>query len=132
MADFGIAYSSSGGSSFNIILAVFAESSIPRSYSNESGMVPGLAGATLLTGPTYSQKRIWSISAVVTKIIALELDSLFRAWDQDRSSGISAACGVVDRTFGPDVSANAIFSTAPTFDYVSDNFIVASFGLMEV
>lgn len=132
MADFGIAYSSSGGSSFNVILTAFADSSIPRSYSNENGMTPGLAGATLFTGPAYSQKRIWSISAVVTKAVALELDSLFRAWDQDRSDGISAACGVIDRTFGPDVSANAIFSTAPVFDYVNKNHIVASFGLTEV
>ena len=132
MADFGIAYSSSGGSSFNVILTVFADSAIPRSYSNENGIAPGLAGTTLLTGPTYSQKRIWSISAIVTKTIAIELDSLFRAWDQDRSDGMSVACGVIDRTFGPDVSANAIFSTAPTFDYVNENHIVASFGLTEV
>jgi len=131
MTDFGIAYSGTGDS-YNIILNSFTEQSIPRTYSNENGLSVGLAGSTILAGPSYAQKRIWAISAVVNKETALEIDAMFRSWDQDRSSGLAAACGIVDRTFGPDISANATFSTAPSFQYVNKNYIIVSFGLTEV
>jgi hypothetical protein len=131
MTDFGIAYSGTSDS-YNIILKDFTEESIPRTYSNENGLSVGLAGSTILTGPSYAQKRIWAISAVVDKETALDIDAMFRSWDEDRSNGVAAACGIVDRTFGPDVSADVIFSTAPSFQYINKNYIVVSFGLTEV
>ena len=131
MASIGLAYSS-GADSYNIVLDGFTEQGIPRSYSGESGYETGIPGTTMLAGVAYKQKRIWTISAVTNKTVALEIDEMFRKWDEDRASGTAASIGLLDQTFGPDVSATVVFTTAPVYNYTSETFVVVSFGLTEV
>ena len=131
MASIGIAYSGSGGS-YNVILNEFTTQELPRSYSNDAEYQQGISGATLLAGPAFKQKYVWAISARVDRTTAENLDGLFNSWDQDRADGLPAACGVVDQTFGSSVSVNAIFSTAPQFEYLNQHHFIVSFGLTEV
>lgn len=131
MASIGIAYSGSGGA-YNVILSEFTEQALPRSYSNDAGYQPGLAGATLLSGPAFRQKYVWAVSAKVDRETAVRFRQLFESWDGDRANGLAAACGVVDQTFGAAVSVNAIFSTAPEFVYINEHYFVLTFGLTEV
>jgi len=89
-------------------------------------------GANVITGPAFRQKYIWGIDAVVTKAEASAFEAMFQDWDSDRALGVSAACGVVDNTFGAEVSGSAIFSTPPTYSKFGPNNYALSFGLSEV
>jgi len=65
---------------------------------------------------------------------AVSFDAMFKAWDADRASGLSAAVGIIDQTFGPQISTSAVFSTAPTYAMFGNNMtnVVVSFGLSEI
>jgi hypothetical protein len=89
-------------------------------------------GASILGGPAFRQKYIWTISCHQTPAKAQELDAMFRAWDIDRSDGYAAAIGIVDETFGSQVSTSALFSTPPSYVYISPSITLVSFGLSEV
>ncbi len=131
MASIGLAYSS-GVDSYNIVLDGFTEQGMPRGYEGDSGYEAGIAGSTMLSGIAYKQKRIWTISAVTNKATALKIDEMFRKWDEDRASGTAASIGLLDQTFGADVNATVVFTTAPAYNYTSETFMVVSFGLTEV
>ena len=90
------------------------------------------SGADLLGGSAYAQKYQWVISTIMQTTDALSFDSMFRAWDADRASGLTSACGIVDETWGADVTTNAIFVTAPTYTRMGNKLTMVSFGLQEV
>ena len=135
MSQIGVSYTPNAGSPvYNFTFDQFTDGTLPRSYTNSASFEQSANGASIVTGPNYSQKRIWAVSAVVTKAIGASFDDMFRAWDLDRSDGLPVAVGVVDETFGTSVTTNAVFTTAPTFAQFgkSPYYIVVSFGLTEV
>lgn len=132
MSKIGISFTPSGGSAFNIIFSDFLDNAIPRSYMGGAQFSQSANGASIISGPAYRDKYIWIIDVLMTKEKALEVDALFRAWDGDRAQGLPAACGVIDQTFGPEVQANAIFGTPPTFTRMSPILVGVSFALNEV
>lgn len=129
----GISYTPVAGSPvYDITFTEFTDSSLPRTYSGDTSYGQSVTGASVLTGPAYMQKYIWTISAHLTPSKAQELDAMFRDWDLDRSSGQSAAVGIIDRTFGSEVNSSALFSTPPSYVYVSPSITLVAFGLSEV
>lgn len=129
----GISYTPVAGTPvYDITITDFTDSSLPRTYIAEAGYSQSAGGTSILDGPAYRQKYLWTIAAHLTPAKAQELDSMFRAWDQDRSSGISAAIGLIDETFGATVNATALFSTPPSYVYVSPSVTMVAFGLSEV
>ena len=129
----GISYTPVAGTPvYDITIKEFTDSAIPRAYIAETSYGQSVTGASILTGPTYRQKYIWTIAAHLTPAQAQDLDAMFRAWDEDRSNGNNAAIGVVDQTFGAEVDTTALFSTPPSFTYVSPSRTAVAFGLSEV
>ena len=127
-----IAYSSQAGTAYNITFTDFSGREIGRAYQPSVGLDRSISGTQVLTGPPTRSKYIWTVDASLTKEKALSLDSMFRAWDLDRSTGLSAAIGVLDQNFGPDINGSAVISTPPSFVYYSKSFIAVTFALTEV
>ena len=134
MAGLAIAYTSQAVSpvSWNIVFTDFTSTDFPRQYSNTAGFGRSQTGALILSGPRFTQKFIWTIDCLIDRDDAYNLDQLYRAWDLDRSNGLSVAVGVNDATFSSAVVTQATFSTAPTFTYASPRKTIVSFGLTEV
>jgi len=132
MAAFAIAYTAEGGTSHNIVFRQFTDRAISRQYDGSVEFQRTASGASALQGRSSRQKYTWVISSVVTKAVALELDALFRDWDEDRASGKAAACGIIDQTFGPDVNANVVFITPPAYTWLSPALAQVDFGITEV
>jgi hypothetical protein len=129
----GISYTPVAGTPvYDVTVTDFTETSLPRTYLSEAQYETSANGATILGGPAYQQKYVWVISCHMTPAKAQEVDAMFRAWDIDRSNGYTAAVGVVDETFGAQVSTNALFSTPPSYVYVSPTITLVSFGLTQV
>lgn len=131
MSQIGLSYTSSGGTVHNIVLDNFGDNAMPRTYQASASFSDSANGTSIISGPAYKQKYQWVISSVVPKTVATDFDTMFQDWDQDRSSGLAAACGVTDETFGPTVNTSAVFATPPSYTYMGPGFTMVSFGLME-
>lgn len=128
----GISYTPEGGSAYNFQIDNFGDNAMPRSYIGSVSYDMSANGANLLGGPAYRQKYQWVISTIMNTADAQSFDSMFQGWDADRAAGLSAACGIVDETWGPDVETDAVFVTPPTYTRLSPSLTLVSFGLQEV
>lgn len=132
MSTLGISYTSQGGTPYNFVLDNFGDFSMPRSYVSSTSFEQSANGTSILGGPAYGQKYQWVISTVMPKDDAIAFDAMFQAWDGDRANGFAAACGVSDQTWGPTVSASALFVTPPSYTRMGNTLMLVSFGLQEV
>ena len=128
----GISYTADGGTASNFQIDNFGDNAMPRSYVSNARFNLSANGASILGGPAYRKKYQWVISTVMSTSDAEAFDVMFQAWDTDRAAGLTAACGVTDQTWGPDVSTNAVFVTPPTYTRMSPILTLVSFGLQEV
>lgn len=133
MSQIGVSYTPSGGSpvySFTFKESLGAE--VPRTYAASVSFEFAVSGSAVTTGPSQRQRYIWAISSPMTNAEAIQLDEMFRAWDQDRATGLPAAVGIIDQTFGDPVDTSAVFSTPPSYSKFGPNHKLVSFGLTEV
>lgn len=110
----------------------FVDGALPRSYESQSSFTRSASGTTALAGSGARQKRIWTISAMLNKGDSLELDRMFRAWDDDRTEGKPAACGLTDETFEESLTTSVLFTTPPAFRWVSPTTYQVDFAVTEV
>lgn len=127
-----IAYTDAGSTTYDVTITQFTDNAIPRQYNNTASFEYGLAGATQLNGPAFRQKNTWIVDALIPSADAQVIDSMFRAWDQDRADGVNAAVGLTDTCFGATINTTAVFSTAPSYTYNGPAFTGVSFVLSEV
>ncbi len=132
MSQLGISFTPAGGTELSFVFKNFGGNEIPRTYQSAASFSFSANGTSILGGPAYRQKYQWVMSSVVEKAEAEEIDTLFQAWDTDRAEGLPAACGIIDQTFGPEVSANAVFVTPPSYVRYGPRLMLVSFGLEEV
>lgn len=133
MSQIGISYTPSGGTPvYNFLFSEFLGSELPRSYFGSSSFSFSGTGAAVISGSASAEKRIWAISSPLPLAEAESFDAMYRAWDADRASGLSAAVGIIDETFGVTVNSSAVFSTPPTYSKFGPYYMVTSFGLTEV
>jgi len=128
----GISYTDEGGTVYNFLVNNFGDNAYPRSYVGGVSFDMSANGATLLGGPAYRQKYQWVISTIMQTTNAQEFDAMFQSWDTDRASGLTAACGITDQTWGSTVDTSAVFVTAPSYTRLSPRLTLVSFGLQEV
>ena len=128
----GISYTADGGSVYNFQIDNFGDNAMPRSYVGSASFDMSANGASILGGPAYRQKYQWVVSTIMQTTEAETFDTMFQAWDADRAAGLTAACGVIDQTWGPDVSTSAVFVTPPSYTRLSPILTLVSFGLQEV
>ncbi len=132
MSQIGVSYTPNAGSPvYSFVFGEFLDGSLPRQYVNNASFDFSANGASIITGPSYAQKRIWAVSSILPVDEAADFDAMFRAWDADRGSGLPAAVGVIDQTFGAEVNTSAVFSTAPTYSKFGPVHMTVSFGLTE-
>lgn len=120
--------------SYNSRSILFTDSSsksLTRIYDGSASLTRSATGSQVLGGPAFGQKYIWAISTLVPKATALELDAMFREWDQRRAEGGTPAVLVEDDTFGDPISTYAVFSTPPSYMLHSGTTGI-DFGLTEV
>jgi len=133
MSQIGVSYTPSGGSPvYNFVFDNFGDNALPRSYQGSASFTQSANGASIIAGPAFRQKYIWAIASIVPKEKAALFDEMFQAWDTDRSTGLPAAVGVTDQTFGPSVSTSAIISTPPTYSRMGPRLMLVAFSLIEV
>lgn len=132
MAVVAVSFTSSANDVYNFVFDKFFDPAIPRSYVETANFNFSVSGTAILNGPAYRQKRIWAINSLLTNEQAEDFDEMYIAWDQDRSEGLNVALGLIDTTFGAQVSANVIFSTAPTFQKFDPRNMLVAFGVTEI
>jgi hypothetical protein len=132
MAAIGLAYVAQDSVSHNVVIRRFTEGAIPRIYDGTAAYGRTASGGTTVESRAGRQKYIWAISAPLSKADALEIDAMFKDWDEDRSNGYASAVGVTDETFGSSLTTTAVFSTPPSYEYVNEHFVIVTFGLTEV
>ena len=128
----GISYTAEEGTAYNVQVDNFGDNAMPRSYVGSASFSLSANGANILGGPAFKQKYQWVISTIMPTVDAKYFDTMFQAWDTDRASGLAAACGITDETWGPDVDTSAVFVTPPTYTRMSPRLTMVSFGLQEV
>jgi len=132
MASIGVAYTSQAGDAYNVVIDLFSGGEAARTYDGSVAFSRGVSGQQILQGRPGRQKYIWAISGVLTEAKAKELDDCFKAWDQDRTTGIAAAVGITDQTLFDSLTTSAVFSTPPTYIRFGPNDFSVAFGLTEV
>ena len=133
MSQIGISFTPSIGTPvYNHVFEVFLNGDLPRAYADNNSFKFSAGGAAIISGSASTQKRIWAISSPISKTEAVDFDAMYRAWDSDRASGLAAAIGITDTTFGATVNTSAVFSTAPTYSKFGPNHMLVSFGLTEI
>lgn len=132
MSQIGVSYTPNAGSPvYSFTFSEFTDGGLPRQYVNNASFDFSANGASIITGPAYAQKHIWAVSSVLSNAEAASFDAMFKAWDADRATGLPAAVGIIDQTFGAEVNTSAVFSTAPSYSKFSHTHMVVSFGLTE-
>lgn len=133
MSQIGVSYTPSGGTPvYSFLFSEFSGAELPRTYQGGSQFERSSGGTSIITGAPYQDKYIWAISSPMLSADAESFDSMYRAWDLDRSNGLAAAVGIIDNTFGAQVNTSAVFSTTPAYSWMGPSYIMVSFGLTEV
>lgn len=117
---------------YSVTFTQFLDSALPRQHLGQSAFTFSTRGTSIISGPSYIEKRIWTISALLTRNQATNFEAMYREWDQDRSKGYSAVLAISDSTFGSTVNTNVVISTAPTFNMINYNFWETTLSLTEV
>lgn len=133
MASVAVSFTPDAGSPvYSFTFTDFTDNSYPRQYLTEVEFSQSVGGSSIIGGPPFLSKYIWTISSVLTSANAESFDEMYRAWDQDRSNGLTAALGVIDTTFGATVNTSAVISTAPSYNFWGPALTLVSFGMTEV
>lgn len=129
----GLAYTaqSGGGDVYNVVIKDLRDNALARTYVSNNSYSYSANGASLLTGPAFRQKYVWTVSAFLAPEEALTLDGMFRAWDADRGTGLPAAIGVTDQLFGDTVDTSAVFTVPPAFARYSAKTWQVDFAIQE-
>ena len=134
MASIIIQYTAQHGANtaYSLEIKQFSGDDLPRSFQGGFAFSNSANGTSILAGPSYQEKRIWAISTPLDDTDTATLYNMFKAWDTDRAAGLPAACGIVDDTFIEAVSANAVFSTPPSFAQLGGYGYTVDFAMTEV
>ena len=134
MASITISYTAQHGANtaYSLEIEQFSGEDLPRSFAGGFAFSNSANGTAILSGPSYQEKRIWAISSPMQEADLQIIYNMFKAWDQDRAEGLPVACAIVDDTFIETVSANAVFSTPPSFTKLGGYGFQVDFGMTEV
>jgi hypothetical protein len=132
MSAVAIAFTPSGGPTYNFVFDQFLDGTYPRSYVSSTNFDISALGTAILTGPAYQQKRIWAVNALLPIDQVDDFDSMYRAWDLARSQGSTVALGFTDTTLGASISTTVVFSTSPTYSKFGPNYVAIAFGVTEL
>jgi hypothetical protein len=121
----------------------FSGDDLPGSVLGQANLEFSQIGLGYATGPARTQRKIWAVATYATSAEIVTLNTIFTAWDTDRSTSLNTAVvNVVDNLLSqatgnssiPTVTTTAFFTTAPSVSLVgrSNEIFLLSFGLTEV
>jgi len=121
----------------------FSGDDLPGSVLGQANLEFSQIGLGYATGPARTQRKIWAVATYATSAEIVTLNTIFTAWDTDRSTSLNTAVvNVVDDLLSqatgnssiPTVTTTAFFTTAPSVSLVgrSNEIFLLSFGLTEV
>lgn len=94
-------------------------------------------GVGYMTGPAVQQKHMWAISAIIPATDRPTLESLYDAWDAERSTGSNGAIvTLVDGLLGAStVTYNCVITEPPSYSTMGpgrSRYLNVSMVLMEL
>jgi len=121
----------------------FSGDDLPGSVLGQANLEFSQIGLGYATGPARTQRKIWAVATYATSAEIVTLNTIFTAWDTDRSTSLNTAVvNVVDDLLSQatgnssisTVTTTAFFTTAPSVSLVgrSNEIFLLSFGLTEV
>lgn len=113
----------------------FADDQLPLSVLGQASLEFTQLGLGYATGPARKQRKIWSVSAYVSKQEWLALQSLFNAWDAARATGSNTSVVTITDNLIGSYTTQGFFTDNPTLTKVDpgNNFLfIANFVLTEV
>lgn len=109
-----------------------------RSYVDTASIQFSVTGSAVQSGNTRPNRRLWTISTVLEKDDAYDLQDLYEANDTARATGAVAVVALVDEITARDpatpIEANVVFSDPVNLERVPNGSPLyrVSFGLSEV
>lgn len=111
----------------------FTDEALPRNFVQTTALTTSTTGAQILSGPPIGARFIWAFSVIVSAATAQGVQQLFVDFDAQRALGELPVIAVDDKTFGAQVSADAVFTTPPSVSRFGDgDLFLLSFGLTQV
>ena len=119
---------------FLLVFDTFVDGELPRTFVETAALSRSVTGTQVYSGAPYSAKYLWTINSRVTTLNAEELYLMFRAFDNERSTGGLPQIAIDDYTFMTRVTGQAVFTTAPTISRqgAQSQHMVINFGMSEV
>lgn len=122
-------------STYDFSFAEFTGGDLPRTFLSTANLTRSATGAQVYGGAPYTAKYLWTIDTVVTKERGYSVMQMFAAFDASRSVGELPVIAVTDTTCGPELAANAVFTTPPSmsrFGGASSNLYALAFAITQV
>jgi hypothetical protein len=122
-------------STYNVRLEKFSGGGAQRTYVDTATLNFSSTGTAVQSGSSRAARRLWTVSLLVNKTEAFELQDLYEDWDTLRASGGSAIIAVTDEITGRNsFTANTVFTEPVNIELVGNGAPLyrVSFGLTEV
>jgi len=114
----------------------FTDTSYPGTYMAQANLEFSQIGTAYASGPARKQRKMWSVSSIISASQWVELTALYEAWDTARAEGDNlAVVNLVDNLLGGNVSAEVFFTEPPALTKISsgnNRDYIASFVVVEV
>lgn len=121
--------------SYNITLERFSGGGAQRTYVDTAVLNFSATGTAVQSGSTRAARRLWSVSLLLNKNDAFELQDLYEDWDAVRAGGGAAIVNLTDQITGRNqFTANTVFTEAVNIELVGNGAPLyrVNFGLTEV
>jgi len=114
----------------------FTDTSYPGTYMAQANLEFSQIGTAYSSGPARKQRKMWSVSSIISASQWADLTALFEAWDSKRAEGDNlAVVNLIDNLLGGNVSATVFFTEPPTLTKIgpgNNRDYIASFVVVEV
>lgn len=122
-------------STYDFTFTDFTGGDLPRTFVSTSNLTRSATGAQVYGGAPYTAKYLWTIDTVVTKEEGYNVMQMYIGFDASRSLGELPIIIVTDTTCGPELVANAVFTTPPSltkFGGAASKLYAVTFGVTQV
>lgn len=126
-----------GAAAISIQMDKFRGDQFPRSFVETAPVIFATSGSQVQSGETRGHRHLWTISTVLDRETAFDLEDLYADWDTVRATGAVAVVQITDNTFrrkaaGPIVT-NAVFTTPTLFTPgAGADYAWCDFAMLEV
>lgn len=108
-------YISLSRSGTSVSFRKFTDTELPGSFMAQASLEFSQIGTAYASGPARTQRKMWSVSAIVTTEQWEDLVEIYRSWDSSRAQGHNLAeVWLVDALIGSPSSHTVFFTEPPS------------------